>query len=133
MGIGICITSEILKDGLFKKPIKQNKLFDAILAALKSSLPVELQKSVFSSTIELNCMNVELHPAEEPVEFTIDNGTLKFSAKTNSAGPGYHAYLVDTLETVERQLGLTWNWSDGSDDMGDETSFHSTRDFIASK
>jgi hypothetical protein len=72
-----------------------------------------------------------LHPATEPVEFRAEAGRLICSAKTNPAGPGYHAFLVELLERAGSDLGLKWRWN-ASDvpDLGDECGYHGSRDFF---
>jgi hypothetical protein len=72
---------------------------------------------------------VRLHPAEEDVEFFLDpNGNLVCSAKTSTAGPGYHAFLVDWLHRLGEAVQLKWDWQSGEGE-GDETGYHEHRDF----
>lgn len=71
---------------------------------------------------------VTLHPAEEPVRFFLDvGGALVCAARTSTAGPGYHAHLVEWLEALGRRLRMTWRLDGASD--GDETGYWDHRDF----
>ena len=61
---------------------------------------------------------LKLHPAAEPVEVAVTGkGRLLVSAKTSSAGPGYHAYLCDLLKRLGKSLRVTW---DPPEEEGDE-------------
>ncbi|MCL2711400.1 MAG: hypothetical protein FWE95_11020 [Planctomycetaceae bacterium] len=62
---------------------------------------------------------VTLVPFEEEVYGSWEDGGLRIEAKTNSAGPGYHAYLVDLLDEL----------SVAPTEIEDETGYYSNRDF----
>ena len=61
-------------------------------------------------------------------------GYALVSAKTSSAGPGYHAFFISCLDQIEKRLGLAWNWSEDERVGGeptDETCHALSRDFSA--
>ena len=60
-----------------------------------------------------------LVPFEEDIYGTWEGGKLLISARTNSAGPGYHAYLVDLID----RLGIK------PAKVEDETGYYGNRDF----
>ena len=64
---------------------------------------------------------LKLVPFEEDVYGNWQNGKLCISAKTNSAGPGYHAYLIDILDG----LGVK------PTSVEDEAGYYETRDYTA--
>ncbi|MDR2861873.1 MAG: hypothetical protein LBV07_04940 [Syntrophobacterales bacterium] len=64
---------------------------------------------------------VKLVPFEEDVYGTWEEERLCISAKTNSAGPGYHAYLIDLLDG----LGIA------PVEVEDETGYYGNRDFVS--
>ena len=66
-----------------------------------------------------------LHPAAESLYMEVDGEYVSISAKTSNVGPGYHAFLVSILDSVQATLGLKWEW--GEED--DETSFARHRSF----
>lgn len=78
-----------------------------------------------------NAFYVTLHPCEETVSFECINGDLICSAKTNSVGPGYHAYLVELIEKIGKDLHIQWIWNleEGEEYYLDETDYYSHRDF----
>lgn len=78
-----------------------------------------------------NTLQVTLHPCEEPVYFEFFDTYLLCSAKSNSVGPGYHAYLVKLMEQLGEQLNITWTWrgEDGENSYEDETGYYEQRDF----
>src|SRR5688572_6592187 len=120
MGLGIHIKAEINKPSQFSKiqrTITENTsgLFTDFLSFSESE----------------NSLYVTLHPCEETVSFEYANDSLICSAKTNSVGPGYHAYLVELLEKVgtELQIPWTWNLEEGEEHYLDETDYYRHRDF----
>jgi len=66
-------------------------------------------------------LSCKLHPAEEPLVFTFDDGILRAEARTNGAGPGYHAFAMALVDRVGSELTLDWTWDDdtGFADHGD--------------
>jgi hypothetical protein len=68
-----------------------------------------------------------LHPTAESVYMDLDGESVTVSAKTSNVGPGYHAFLVSILDSVQATLGLRWEW--GEED--DETLYARHRDFEA--
>lgn len=66
-----------------------------------------------------------LHPAAESLYLEIDGEYVSISAKTSTVGPGYHAFLISIMDSVQAKLGLKWEW--GADD--DEAGFAQHRSF----
>lgn len=90
----------------------------------------ELHRMLCTAVVSDQDLQLTLHPAEEPVEFNLgDHGELLCSAKTNSAGPGYHVFLVDLLEQIAPACGIEWSWLDPEGEQGDETGYQEHRDF----
>jgi hypothetical protein len=67
-----------------------------------------------------------LHPAAEALYLEIDGETVTASAKTSNVGPGYHAFLVAALDSVQTAFGFKWEWREEDD----ETGFARHRDFV---
>jgi hypothetical protein len=86
-----------------------------------------LQQLMDVSRTPEGALEVLLHPAEEPLNFSLkENGALLCSAKTSTAGPGYHAYVVEWLEQLGRVCKLDWQWA--PEGGGDETGYCRHRD-----
>ncbi len=68
---------------------------------------------------------VSFVPFEENVEIECRDGIVTLSAKTSGAGPGYHEFVVDVLDHLEKVVGF--HWFAGSDE-GDETGYREHRD-----
>jgi hypothetical protein len=67
---------------------------------------------------------VEVHPGAEELEFCVaDAGTLVVSAKTSTAGPGYHIFVCDLLQRLGEHFGLQWDEPDDEEGTGDETGY----------
>lgn len=128
MGLGIYIKTEIPKVGILRKNISTEKLFKDIADEFTKIAPDQLLSKLITYTSNQDKMFLQLYPVEEPVEFTIEENYLICSAKTNSAGPGYHAFLVESLEFIEKSLKLKWSWTE-DDGNGDETNYYLNRNF----
>ena len=76
-----------------------------------------------------NGADLLLHPAEEPFELRLEGNQLFAQGKTSSAGPGYHAFLIEWLERIGSEEGFSWIWSDPAREVEDETGYAIDRDF----
>lgn len=70
-----------------------------------------------------------LHPAEEGIDFKFAGTEVFASAKTSSAGPGYHVFAIGLLEHLAKRLQLAWQLGTGDDEFQDETGYYQHRDF----
>ncbi len=122
MGLGLQISAEL------RNPAGMLEMIDA---AIRTVVVEPLDRLLLHVEEEGGVLYVQLHPAEEPVEFILDGGMIVAAAKTSSAGPGYHAWLVDLLEEVGRRVDVPWNWADQGNGEGDGTGFHDSYDFTS--
>ncbi len=97
---------------------------------MREALPDPLLQRLAVFEVADARLAVQFHPAEFPVEFAEAADHLTCSAATSHAGPGYHAFLVDLLETLRESCDAQWNWGD-TRGSGDETGFAQHRDFSA--
>jgi hypothetical protein len=66
------------------------------------------------------------HPAAEDLEVSLSEaGVLEVSAKTSTAGPGYHVRVVEVLDAVASALGVRW---EAGEEGGDDTGYLDHRD-----
>jgi hypothetical protein len=66
---------------------------------------------------------LDVHPAAEPVRITwVRDDLIAIEARTGTAGPGYHAHVVELLTDAAAELGITW------DAVGDESGYFESRD-----
>lgn len=105
-----------------------------VLHALRDALPLAIGDLLHTHLSEMwrteDGLAARLHPAEEAVEFRLEPaGLLTASAKTSSAGPGYHAFLVHLLEQLGEQCDLSWVWEDSERGFLDEAGYFGDRDF----
>jgi|GEM_PF-682427 len=129
MGLGLHIRADLPRYKLFGKVVTSTELFAPLSDAFRELLPGQLQKVVFAAATCESQLSLQLHPCEKPIELEIENNSLICSATTNSAGPGYHAFLVEALESIGARLGLSWQWDDQDDEYGDHTGYHDHRNF----
>ncbi len=67
---------------------------------------------------------VQIHPCAEDIELAIPSpGEFVVTAKTSTAGPGYHVYLCDLLNRLGEQFGIEWDAVDEEDGVGDDTGY----------
>ena len=86
---------------------------------------------VFRSHVTEGRLEVFLHPSEEPVRFFEDESYLVVEARTSSAGPGYHAFLVEWLDELAQAGRFSWQVDLGDGVFCDETGYVTHRDFSA--
>ncbi len=128
MGLGIDIKGEIKAGGLFKATPPAEKLLIDIEKFFITH-GNDILKKLVRVDRGARELRIVLHPAEEPIEFAISENGITCSAKTNSAGPGYHSYIIDLLETCEEKLNIKWDWGKESGQVGDETGYYQRRDY----
>jgi hypothetical protein len=76
---------------------------------------------------------IRLHPAEEEARVSVHQGHVLLSARTNGAGPGYHAFLVRLMDEVARAVAVRWlaEATIADESYCDETGYFAGRDFAA--
>ena len=128
MGLGINIKGEVSKPllSLKKKSFELSTIQDYLT---KNS--TGLFKDFLSFDQDESTLYVTLHPCEETVYFEQQGDVIICSAKTNSVGPGYHAYLVELVEKTGKDLGIKWNWDleEGEEYYQDETGFYQKKNY----
>lgn len=120
---------------MFRQSVARESLFAALRSELRSAVDDHPLNPFLDFSDDGEELKVYLYPGEEPVFVSYKgsapgNGPkrrqapqLVLSARTSSAGPGYHAWLVDLIELVSARLNLDWQWADADGDIGDETGF----------
>lgn len=73
----------------------------------------------------------ELHPAAEPIRLRATDGELHLTAKTGTAGPGYHRYVCELASELAETTGVTWSPTDERGEPADETGWLHTRNAAA--
>ncbi|MBI5531349.1 MAG: hypothetical protein HY898_01445 [Deltaproteobacteria bacterium] len=123
MGLGLYLAAE------FPKRLEPDALIRRALNWVNDHVP-DAQPVRGVDLRERPTVYLNLHPAEENLELTgIGHGRLLASGKTSSAGPGYHAFVVDLLDRLARDLELVWLPRTPDADWADETGYFETRDF----
>lgn len=74
---------------------------------------------------------VTLVPAADAISFDLSQAGLGVGLRTSTAGPGYHAAVIDLLDALAETCGLAWDWGQQADRSFDETGYAVTRDFAA--
>ncbi|MDQ7826951.1 MAG: hypothetical protein RDV48_29400 [Candidatus Eremiobacteraeota bacterium] len=130
MAVRLFLQAHSKPKGFFGAKPQKSDILSHVRQAFEGALTDPLMKKFFLFDLQDDRMLLVFHPAEDPVEFSFGEGErLLCSAKTNSAGPGYHAFLVETLEKVAEECRLTWEWRDPEGGPGDETGFPEHRNF----
>jgi hypothetical protein len=71
-----------------------------------------------------NALELEVHPAAEPLAIAAHGDRVRLSAKTGTAGAGLHAWVVDLVDHLERHTGVGFDRAGARDPSG----FVRTRD-----
>jgi len=126
MGLGLQISAALPRN------FSSQALLNGVMSTLSAGLDPILRPGLsVAPQVDARQLMVFAHPAEEPIFFNWDSRHLTVSARTNGAGPGYHAWLVERLDAMamDVELGVKWNWQDDDGKAGDETGYHVHRDF----
>lgn len=130
MGLGLRIGAQVGRQKNRSRALDKRNLFKGILRVIQELISDPLSQQFVTTGEKDGRLFVKLHPAEEDVEFLLsEDGWLICSAKTSSAGPGYHAFLVQLLEEVGNRCDWDWCWKDDVQEFEDETGYHEHRDF----
>ncbi len=74
----------------------------------------DYSQDLFSQFLSFNeddeSLFIVLHPSETMVEFIWHPTHMICRAQTCSVGPGYHAYVVDLIIKLGKEIGITWTW-----------------------
>lgn len=129
MELGIHVSGVPPKPGLLSRRPDPETLLQGIDGAIKDAVTDPVQKLLTARGLADGVLYLRLHPGAEDISFTVEDGKVVATARTSSAGPGYHAMLVDFLEDIGRRTGIVWSWEGKGDREGDETGYHRHRDF----
>jgi hypothetical protein len=126
MGVGLYLTGTFSLD----KPIED--WLEQVASWLESHEEEPLMHCQFGETDEGQpTLFVEIHPCAEGVEISSpEPGACLVTAKTNTAGPGYHIFLCDLLHSLGIQFGIAWDKPEEGVE-GDETGYFFQRDASA--
>ena len=90
--------------------------YDELIAAIKETVDDAELSRYMSLAIQPDGLCCKLHPAEEPLQFTIDeNERMTVLARTAGAGPGYHSFLLSLVDNVGTALELDWVFEDDTE------------------
>jgi hypothetical protein len=133
VGVGLHILGEIKPSGLFGRVRPERALPRAaehLVAAAVRDFPA-LAPYVRVTPGQDGELLVHLHPADEEVRLSVHGKRLLLSARTNGAGPGYHAFLVGLMDELARAGELHWlpTVQEGEDVYRDATGYFDARDF----
>jgi len=128
MGLGIHIDAPLKKLRLRLRSLED--IEKAAREAIDDPLLASFTTAVREGEGEIG---IWLHPAAEPLYFGLQQGKLTASCKTSTAGPGYHAYVVELLERMGETQKLSWRWEDDDGEIGDECGYHDGHDFSAAQ
>jgi hypothetical protein len=130
MGLGLTVIAPIKEEGFFRRRIPEpEEVLQRLEMALAKALDPALCELMWVERGDAS-LRIGLHPAEEPIAFTLlPDNRLQCEASTASAGPGYHACLVDLLEKIGPKCKLAWQWLDAAGTAADATGYHEHRDF----
>ncbi|MCO5171847.1 MAG: hypothetical protein M9894_36570 [Planctomycetes bacterium] len=82
---------------------------DGLAEALLEALPDPAWRDLVDVERDGATLAVALHPAEEALRCEVKGDRLHVGGRTNSAGPGYHAFLIDLLDRAGEACGLVWD------------------------
>jgi len=126
MGVGLSVTGTFSLD----KPVED--WLEQVASWLENHEEEPLMTCHFGKSEEDQpTLFVKLHPCAEDVEISSpEPGVCLATAKTSTAGPGYHIFLCDLLHSLGKHFGITWNAPEEAVE-GDETGYFFQHDASA--
>ena len=129
MGLSLCVGMKPQKRFFFSKSESFASIIERIALAAGDYLKEKNLARIAHITVDQDAMAIGIHPAEEDMYFHVASDHLVCEAKTSSAGPGYHAFVVDLLTEIEKRCHFKWDWDNETLGFGDETGYDAHRDF----
>ncbi len=125
MGIDINVEGVLRPRGALKKRPGRDPLLTEIADAVRAGVTDPLMARMLRVSTWEHKLSASFHPAGSPLEFTWEpDGRVRAWVKTSSAGPGYHAFVVDRLKDVATRCGIEWDW-----EAADESDYAVTQDY----
>jgi hypothetical protein len=114
MGLVLKARAALKKKGLFSSSrISLDDLIRALLAEAKGT-PLQEHAQAWSQGPR-GPVEIKLYPNGGHIAIRSNGDHVEVEAKTDAVGPGYHAYLVSVLDSMQPSLGLKWEWFDPTD------------------
>ena len=88
-------------------------------------------EAAFKSLTSTSSLRISFHPGEQDIIVSSQGGYIVLDARTQLAGPGYHAFVVGFVDYLNRTHGWVWNFASAIQHFGDDTGYFSDRDFAA--
>ncbi|MDX2146640.1 MAG: hypothetical protein SFZ23_03880 [Planctomycetota bacterium] len=123
MGLGICVRAKLRNN----KPQSAEKAIEDIVGALPDAISDPVMTECLDVVEAEDKLLVTLHPAAEMLEISAEHGFVVASTKTSTAGPGFHAAVVDVLDRLGKACSLAWMWDE--EGSPDETGYALDRDY----
>ncbi len=129
MGLGLALDFLPRPTGLLRRRASAEALARALLAEAVSAWPL-LDGFARVEARERGWW-VRLVPCEEDVQVEQAENRVRFSARTSTCGPGYHAFLVGLLDRVAQRDGGVWHDAGAGDEttLLDESGYFEERNF----
>jgi hypothetical protein len=140
MGLGLSFKTSLAKLGGKERgllgALGLQRGVDHPLAALEAEARAFASESPaplcdwYSASVGRESATITLFPSEEPIELSVAETFVVCSAKTSTAGPGYHAHVVSLFDRWQQKLGAAWIPAEDGE-PGDEAGYFVERDFDA--
>lgn len=88
------------------------------LTAIRAALAVEESEPRLVVRELAGGLEVEIHPAAEPLEILEIDGKIRIGIKTGTAGAGLHAWVVDLIGRLEQRTGAPFDRERAHDSSG---------------
>src|SRR5438046_2780898 len=111
MGVGLYLTGTYPSDGVSQSAEDWLEQLAAWIEGHEEEPLMICQAGV--NRDEQPVLSVQVHPCAEDVEITVpEAGVCVVSAKTSTAGPGYHIFVCDLLLALGAQFQIEWDGPD---------------------
>ena len=105
----------------------RDRLFKAIVSSLNEvSINPLVMMSEYSIIENENTLIYSFHPTSDPMYFEYKDDTLFVTVSAGTFGAGYHKFVINVLDRIERRLDIKF---EESEEYKDPSGYFTERDF----
>ena len=105
----------------------RDRLFKAIVSSLNEvNINPLIMLSEYSVIENENTLIYSFHPTADPIYFEYKENTLFVTVSAGTFGAGYHKFVINVLDRIERRLDIKF---EESEEYKDPSGYFTERDF----
>ena len=114
MELTLRVRAPLRKKGLFSS--SRIKVEDVVRAVIDGAKGTPLETNARARAVGAGGpFIVNMHPKVGPVRIRAKGDHVELEVSAYTVGPGYHAFMVSVLDSMQASIGLQWQWHDPTD------------------